>query len=251
MVSLQTMQQTLDRLNQAKTNVDNKPKAPLFPSVAPKELSFEPQDIESFYKNLQTSTVNTYRSQKAIEDQMQQNREQQKRMEAERRAYEQAQRNFIRRGRQKNVVLGGSVNYGGGTTPTGSFSKGKVSGVGVGRNLRTMNFHGIRYTVNASVAGRFQGFLKALYAQGYRPRSIGGYNNRNIAGTNTKSLHAYGMAIDIDPSRNPIYYNGRGGRHGLPRNVGALAAKYGLTWGGNWRNTKDYMHFSVPYGGRM
>lgn len=246
MVSLMTIQSTLDRLNQAKAGQAAKPTAPLYSSVAPKELSFDPQDIESFYKNLQTSTVNTYRSQKAIEDQMQQNLEQQKAMERERRAYEQAQRNYVSRGKQKQVRLGGSVNY-----SPGSFSKGNVSGVGVGKNLRTMSFHGIRYTVNASVAGRFQGFLKALYAKGYRPRSIGGYSNRNIAGTGTKSLHAYGMAIDIDPSRNPIYYNGRGGRHGLPSNVGALAAKYGLSWGGNWRNTKDYMHFSVPYGGRM
>lgn len=247
MVSLLTIQSTLDKLNQAKAGQAAKPEVPLYSSVAPKELSFDAQDIDTFYNNLQTSTVNTYRSQNAIKDQMQQNLEQQKRLEAEKRAYEQARRNYVQRGKQKQVRLGGSVDY-----SPGSFSKnGGATGVGVGRNLRTMSFHGIRYTVNASVAGRFQGFLKALYAKGYRPRSIGGYNNRNIAGTGTKSLHAYGLAIDIDPSRNPIYYNGRGGRHGLPSNVGALAAKYGLTWGGNWKNTKDYMHFSVPYGGRM
>lgn len=248
MVDLLTIQNALNRINEAKASQATKPTAPLYSSVAPKELSFDPQDIDSFYKNLQTSTVNTYRSQKAVEDQMQHNLEQQKRLEAEQRAYAAAQRNYVRKGKQKQVVLGGSVDY---NTPGGGYSKGGAKGVGVGRNLRTMSFHGIRYTVNASVAGRFQGFLKALYAKGYRPRSIGGYNNRNIAGTGTKSLHAYGLAIDIDPDRNPIYYNGRGGRHGLPPNVGALAAKYGLTWGGNWRNTKDYMHFSVPYGGRM
>lgn len=123
---------------------------------------------------------------------------------------------------------------------------------GVGQYLTTVSAGGKSFTVNKHVAPRFVGFVNALVRQGYRPASIGGYNNRNIAGTGMKSLHAYGLAIDIDPARNPMYYNSPGHRpHGLPRNVGALAAKYGLSWGGNWKNSKDYMHFSVPYGGRQ
>lgn len=123
---------------------------------------------------------------------------------------------------------------------------------GVGQYLATVRAGGKTFTVNKHVAPRFVGFVNALAKQGYRPVSIGGYNNRNIAGTNQKSLHAYGLAIDIDPAKNPMYYNSPGHRpHGLPRNVGSLAAKYGLSWGGNWKNSKDYMHFSVPYGGRQ
>jgi hypothetical protein len=82
---------------------------------------------------------------------------------------------------------------------------------------------------------------------GYKPTSIGGYSNRNIAGTNKKSLHSYGFAIDIDPGRNPVTWNGQN-ITALPKGVGAMAARYGLMWGGSWKGSKrDTMHFSVPW----
>lgn len=121
--------------------------------------------------------------------------------------------------------------------------------VGVGQYLTTVKWRNHRFTVNQYAAPRFIGLLNALYQRGYRPVSIGGYSNRNIAGTNQKSLHAYGLAIDIDPHKNPVQYGSN--RHALPPRVGALAAKYGLAWGGNWKSYKDPMHFSVPYGGRQ
>jgi hypothetical protein len=31
----------------------------------------------------------------------------------------------------------------------------------------------------------------------------------------------------------------------MPANIGAMAAKYGLGWGGNWNSSKDTMHFSM------
>ena len=34
----------------------------------------------------------------------------------------------------------------------------------------------------------------------------------------------------------------------MPSNIGAIAAKYGLGWGGNWRTSKDAMHFSIAAG---
>ena len=120
--------------------------------------------------------------------------------------------------------------------------------VGVGQYLTTVNWRNHRFTVNQYAAPRFVGLLNALYQKGYKPVSIGGYNNRNIAGTNQKSLHAYGLAIDVDPHKNPVQHGSN--RHALPPRVGALAAKYGLSWGGNWSSYKDPMHFSVPYGGR-
>lgn len=120
--------------------------------------------------------------------------------------------------------------------------------VGVGQYLTTFNWRGRNITVNRFAAPRFQGLLNDLYKAGYRPASIGGFNNRNIAGSNQKSLHAYGLAIDIDPARNPVQYGSN--NHALPPNVAALAAKYGLSWGGSWNSYKDPMHFSVPYGGR-
>lgn len=114
--------------------------------------------------------------------------------------------------------------------------------------IETINYRGLRFSVNRQVAPIFVAFLDDLWATGYRPVSIGGYNDRNIAGTNTKSLHAYGFAIDIDPTLNPVTYGQP--ITALPPSVGALAAKYGLAWGGAWQGQKkDTMHFSVPYGG--
>ncbi len=118
-------------------------------------------------------------------------------------------------------------------------------------HLQNYNWNGRTLRLNSSVASRFIGFLNALKAQGYVPHSISTYANRNIAGTNTQSLHALGLAMDIDPGRNPVTWNGHN-ITSLPPGIGALAAKYGLMWGGSWTGQKrDPMHFSVPYGGRM
>ena len=120
--------------------------------------------------------------------------------------------------------------------------------------LRTMTFKGMQYTVNSQVAPIFQAFLRDLWKMGYHPKTIGGHSDRDIgtgpaAGQGVKSLHSYGLAIDIDPGLNPVAGPG-GTSYALPPSVAALAAKYGLSWGGNWNSYKDYMHFSVPYGGR-
>jgi len=105
--------------------------------------------------------------------------------------------------------------------------------------------------VNKTVADDFKRFLRALKKTGYDIDSIGGYANRNIAGTSTRSLHSYGLAIDINPSSNPVYYGSRRGMHeNLPRGIGRLAKRYGITWGGNWHGSKkDPMHFSFPFFG--
>jgi hypothetical protein len=120
-------------------------------------------------------------------------------------------------------------------------------------NVSTSNVTTVRtpygpITVNPQAADNFVGFLKALKATGYNVTSLGSHNIRNIAGTNTPSLHSYGLAIDINPSQNPDRY----GQviTNLPKGIGRLAAKYGLVWGGNWNGSyKDPMHFSIPYNG--
>jgi D-alanyl-D-alanine carboxypeptidase len=78
-------------------------------------------------------------------------------------------------------------------------------------------------------------------------------------GTGSWSMHAYGLAVDINPRENPYVgcgqsrdptarsYRDRGNRRpGMVggRTVRAFAAA-GWGWGGAWAgNTKDYMHFS-------
>lgn len=91
-------------------------------------------------------------------------------------------------------------------------------------------------------APRFKGFLDDLEASGYGvdQRQSGGYNHRNIDGTNRLSNHAYGTAIDVNWTANP-----RGTRGTIQPDVArSLAAKHGLVWGGDWKNP-DPMHFEV------
>ncbi len=106
---------------------------------------------------------------------------------------------------------------------------------------------GAKFSVNNQAAGAFQGFLAELHAAGYAvdPKTSGGYNLRNITGGTTLSPHAYGVAIDINPGANPYSKDDKGGtlKTDLPPNVGQIAAKWGLDWGGNWTSLKDPMHF--------
>lgn len=125
----------------------------------------------------------------------------------------------------------------------------------INAGMTTFNVGGRSYTVNASVANRFKGFLTELVGMGYKIKSHGSFADRNQAnGSGQKSLHAYGLAIDLNPFGHGNSFNpGNKGVHqtNLPKGISALARKYGLVWGGDWRNSKDYMHFSVPYGGRL
>ena len=93
------------------------------------------------------------------------------------------------------------------------------------------------------------------------------FNFRIIDGSkNNLSMHAFGLAIDLNPKINPCV----GGAHGVaPANgkkyaqrdvkkckgmyadimihkndkVYKLFKKHGFSWGGDWKNMKDYQHF--------
>jgi hypothetical protein len=78
-------------------------------------------------------------------------------------------------------------------------------------------------------------------------------------GTGSWSMHAYGLAIDLNPVENPYvgcgqsrdpaakpYFDRSRHRRGMvtPRVIAAFRS-IGWGWGGAWAgNTKDYMHFS-------
>ena len=89
------------------------------------------------------------------------------------------------------------------------------------------------------------------------------FNFRNAVGMQRLSSHSTGMAIDINPLYNP-YVRQRGGRTLVsPENAKAYADRakafpykivrddlcvrlfkeHGFTWGGDWKNSKDYQHF--------
>jgi hypothetical protein len=88
-----------------------------------------------------------------------------------------------------------------------------------------------------------------------------GFNCRFVSGTRSWSMHAYGLAIDVNPVENPYVSGGRGsppaGRRYLDRDearpgmaveggvlVRAFEAR-GWKWGGRWPGSPDYQHFST------
>ena len=96
-----------------------------------------------------------------------------------------------------------------------------------------------------------------------RANNTSAFNFRPASGMSRLSSHSTGMAIDINPLYNPLVKE-RGGRVLFyPSNAEAyidrtkyfpykiekgdlcvrLFKKYGFSWGGDWRSSKDYQHF--------
>jgi len=139
--------------------------------------------------------------------------------------------------------------------------------------------------VNVSAVGDVVRVFRRLYTARFpirRMRPIDAYqakderslNHDNTAGFNCRyavapgpkhwSVHAYGLAIDVDPVENPYVEGGRvhprAGRAYLDRShlrpgmavpggllVRAFAA-VGWQWGGRWPGSPDYQHFSKTGG---
>ena len=91
------------------------------------------------------------------------------------------------------------------------------------------------------------------------------FNFRKIAGSTKLSMHAYGLAIDINPVQNPYieikndgfaqvhpksgidFLNRSNLRPGMVESIVPIFKKYGFSeWGGNWNKPIDYHHFQIP-----
>jgi D-alanyl-D-alanine carboxypeptidase len=102
-----------------------------------------------------------------------------------------------------------------------------------------------------------------------RDNNSSAFNDRNLTGGDSISLHAYGLAIDLNPAQNP-YLVRSGGilkieppagieyinrlnerpwrqfRPGMAEAVISIFADNGfLIWGGYWDEPIDYQHFQV------
>jgi hypothetical protein len=72
-----------------------------------------------------------------------------------------------------------------------------------------------------------------------------GYAYRMVRGNATKlSCHSSGTAIDLNATQHPLGKAGTFPPEKVPM-IQALAKKYGLTWGGDYKNRKDEMHFEI------
>ena len=72
-----------------------------------------------------------------------------------------------------------------------------------------------------------------------------GFAYRDVRGVPGKlSNHASGTAIDLNATKHPLGQVGTFEATKVPM-LRALAHKYGLTWGGDYKNRKDEMHFEI------
>ena len=72
-----------------------------------------------------------------------------------------------------------------------------------------------------------------------------GYCFRMVRGkTDNLSNHSSGTAIDLNATRHPLGKVGTFPNEKVPM-IRALAKKYGLIWGGDYKNRKDEMHFEI------
>lgn len=89
------------------------------------------------------------------------------------------------------------------------------------------------------------------------------FNFRMVSGTKRLSNHSYGLAVDINPRYNPYIHTKNGKMVCEPENgrpyqdrekqfehkitekdpCYQIFTRYGFTWGGAWRESKDYQHF--------
>ena len=106
-------------------------------------------------------------------------------------------------------------------------------------------------TVDVLIVDALKALNRVLVDWDYRTRraDTGAYNCRQITGGTNYSLHAYGIAVDLNWSTNPY------GHHlitDMP--IGMIEAIEGIRtaggvqvwrWGGRYSNNKDAMHFEV------
>ena len=72
-----------------------------------------------------------------------------------------------------------------------------------------------------------------------------GYAFRNVRGsTDRLSCHSSGSAIDLNATKHPLGKVGTFPAEKVPM-IRALAKKYGLKWGGDYKGRADEMHFEV------
>ena len=121
-----------------------------------------------------------------------------------------------------------------------------------------------RFTVNKVIADKMKHAMDEIYRLNvlhfpdYPADGSGGYNYRAIGGTNTTSNHAFGMAVDLSPLKNPMYRSDYW-THGpidshkdskiyirtVNHPVVKIMDKHGFGWGGLYGDT---MHFSYIFG---
>jgi hypothetical protein len=115
-------------------------------------------------------------------------------------------------------------------------------------NLTTVDFNGHPVQVNKKAAGCLTAVAEQIASENinYTINDIGCYRFDSDNGTTNiglSSYHTYGVACDINPSANPFSGSGANIPHNMPQAYVQAFYDHGWSWGGNWHQPKDFMHF--------
>ncbi|WP_417723677.1 M15 family metallopeptidase [Salipiger sp.] len=142
--------------------------------------------------------------------------------------------------------------------------------------MESVPFCGTTVRVAPGTASAWEALQDVLTAHGYevRSRDTGAYNCRTIAGTTRKSLHAFGIALDVNWDTNPfkdhagireVVFSDKPTQQARAADVAGGGADTDMTpgmiadilairtvegipvfeWGGTWNGVKDAMHFEL------
>lgn len=129
-------------------------------------------------------------------------------------------------------------------------------------SMQTVTILGRKTPVNRRTTEAWDALSRVLEAKGYVGMNVDGYitgssvwnyNCRKIGGSSAYSLHAYGLATDIDPKVNPFVGGGtQWSKTAFTKSMVdaglAIKTKNGkqvFTWGGYWSSKQDYMHWQI------
>jgi len=121
----------------------------------------------------------------------------------------------------------------------------------VRQNLVTVKFLGMNYTVHNKMASALNNAQTQIEKAGITYKSTdtagGGFNWRtNVNDTKNKQLsfHSFGIAIDINPNKNPNYRPKETPcKTDMPQELINILKNNGFRWGGEYKSVCDSMHF--------
>ncbi|MCI9167303.1 MAG: hypothetical protein HFH01_03780 [Dorea sp.] len=106
--------------------------------------------------------------------------------------------------------------------------------------------------VHKKLTKEFMDAFQDMYAVGFpvRAEDTDTYNWRSMASGKNRSHHSYGCVVDLNWSSNPMIgvtegkYQPGVDPYSVTPEVVAIWKKHGFFWGGDWKSSKDYMHFT-------
>lgn len=112
-----------------------------------------------------------------------------------------------------------------------------------------VRFHGwgLPLLVEADTADAWRAFSTVMARHDYRlvEPSGGTYSCRRVAGTDQWSLHAYGLALDLNPSRNTGADTDQpAGLRADLKGIVTVSGRHVFAWGGDW-DQPDSMHWQI------